>query len=285
MNRFQPSDSSETKVSGTETSETGASGASGASGAHPYGVDFSEKIRRNAWLESRRRFFVPIHHQPSYAYPLIVWLHNDGFNENQVDQIMPHISVRNYLAVGIRGSRAVDARGTCFEWSSSTAGIGMAHDRVATAMEEAEKRFSIHQRRIILAGYGSGGTMAMRIAMRDPQRFAAVVSLGGVMPKHSITDLGGMRRRRLPMLWQWACENDRYTQQQLSQDCKMAMSIGSPVEVRQYPGRDEMDTVVLSDLNDWVMQTVVSGSCQTHDPSSFSFSNSSRTSPVDYSIN
>ena len=225
----------------------------------------------------RRKFFYPLNYVAGYEYPLIIWLPSDGFNEDQIDHVMPHISVRNFVGAGVCGSRAIDHRGDRFEWSTSDAGIGQAHEAVMSAIDEAEKRFSLHPQRIVLAGYGSGVTMAIRIAMRDPRCFAGVASLGGRMPKHSLKQLEVLRNRRLPMLWQWAKGNVDYTQEQLSQDCQMAMSIGSQVEIRQYPGDDEMDTVVLSDLNDWVMRTVIPGNRNvTHD---------SNTSPRLYSVN
>lgn len=251
--------------------------------------DLSSRARRDASQESfgdasfrapsqvRRKFFFPLNYVADYEYPLIVWLPSDGFNENQIDHVMPHISVRNFVGVGVHGSRAVDSRGDRFEWSTSAAGIGQAHDAVMTAIGEAKKRFSLHSQRIVLAGYGSGGTMAMRIAMRDPRCFAGAASLGGRMPKNSMKQYDALRDRRLPMLWQWANGNVDYTQEQLSQDCQMAMAIGSQVEIRQYPGDDEMDTVVLSDLNDWIMRTVIPGNRHV--------ANQTNASPRLYSVN
>ena len=44
-------------------------------------------------------FFVPLHYEPNYAYPLVVWLHGPGDGHRQLKQVMPHISLRNYVAV------------------------------------------------------------------------------------------------------------------------------------------------------------------------------------------
>ncbi|NND96431.1 MAG: hypothetical protein HKN47_03770 [Pirellulaceae bacterium] len=109
-----------------------------------------------------------MHYESNYQYPLIVWLHSDGFNENQIDHVMPHVSTRNYLATGIRGTRAIDSVGHQFEWHNSAAAIDATHEKVLCAIDEVSDRYSIHTSRIVLAGYRSGGTMAMRIALRDP---------------------------------------------------------------------------------------------------------------------
>ena len=276
MSRFDPFFYSGKQAAGNQAISSGRTKGNERSESH-FAEDFSAQSASLQKVRSRQKFFFPLNYQTSYQYPLIVWLHNDGFNEDQIDQVMPHISLRNFAAVGVRGSRAADAKGQRFEWAQNSAGIAAAHDNVIAAVEEAQQRFSVHSDRVVLAGYGGGGTMALQIAMREPHRFAGVASLGGMMPGNSIKQYDALRRRRLPMLWQWAKENDAYTQAQLSRDCQLAMSIGSQVEVRQYPGDDEMDTVVLSDLNDWVMRTVIPGSSQV--------TGASETAASLYSIN
>lgn len=231
-----------------------------------------------ASFASQRSFFLPLHFTPTYQYPLLVWLHSNGYNETQIDHVMPHISLRNYIGVGVRGTFATDSLGHRFQWRDSPASIAAAHDSVASAIDEATERFQVHSQRIVIAGYGLGGTMAMRIAMRDPEKFAGVISLGGRFPSGAIRNVTQLRARRLPMLWQWGRNNPHFTSEHVKQDCRALMAIGGQVEVRQYPGEDEMDTVVLSDLNDWIMRRIVSGS-------SVADSDRWATSPSAYSNN
>ena len=227
---------------------------------------------------SGRSFFLPLHYTPSYAYPMVVWLHCNGFNEHQIDTVMPHISVRNYVGVGIRGSRAADTMGHKFDWHDSPASIAAAHEAVCEAVDEAAERFSIHGSRVVLAGYRDGGTMAQRIAFRDPDRFAGVISLGGRIPRDRILDLSQLRRRRLPMLWQWGRDNEQYTTENVNADCRLTMSIAAKVEIRQYPDDNEMNTVALGDIDDWIMRRIVA-------ESSISDSDRWSSTPVAYSSN
>ncbi len=205
-------------------------------------------------------FFLPLHYTPSYDYPLIVWLHSNGHNENQIDDVMPHISVRNYIGVGVRASKAADSIGHRFDWHQSPAAISSAHEAIITAVDDALNRFSVHPKRVVLVGYRDGGTMALRIAMRQPDRFAAAVSLGGLMPQGAIRNIVELRKKRLAMLWQWGGAREEFTSDNLKADCQMAMAIGGKVEIRQYPGDDEMNTVVLKDIDQWIMRCVVNGS-------------------------
>ncbi|WP_161604486.1 alpha/beta hydrolase [Roseiconus nitratireducens] len=206
-------------------------------------------------------FFVPLSYEPNYRYPLIVWLHSDGFNENQVCHVMPHVSTRNYLGVGVRGTQAIDAAGHRFDWHSSSAAMDVAQRRVLHAVRAATSKYSVHPDRIVLAGYQRGGTMAMQIAMRNPEMFAAAISLGGTLGRvgGATIDLDQLRQRRLPMLWQWSIQGDHYSQETLVKEIQFVMNVRSQIEIRQYRNDDEMNTVVLSDLNQWVMDHVVGG--------------------------
>ena len=229
-------------------------------------------------IRCQRHCFAPIHYTKGYQYPLVVWLHNDHHNHRQIDEVMPHISLRNYVGVGVCGNRSLEPTGFRFGWHDSNAGVAAANEAVSNAITAASSTYSIHPERIILAGYQAGGTMALRLAMMNPDQFSAVVSLGGRMPSSwTLRDFDGLRQRRLPMLWQWSLGNPAYTQPGLTEDCRMAMQLGTRVEIRQYPGDEEMDTVVLSDVNEWIMRTVV-------DPLQGS-SDDSQSVPISYSVN
>ena len=61
--------------------------------------------------------YLPEHYEHSYAYPLIVWLHGDGGTEDDTQLLMPMISERNYVGLGIRGDQR---HGEWFGWSDTT---------------------------------------------------------------------------------------------------------------------------------------------------------------------
>lgn len=49
--------------------------------------------------------FSPMHYEPGYAYPLLIWLHGPAQDERQIMKLMPLISMRNYVAIAPRGVR------------------------------------------------------------------------------------------------------------------------------------------------------------------------------------
>ncbi|NND96975.1 MAG: alpha/beta hydrolase [Pirellulaceae bacterium] len=177
------------------------------------------------------------------------------------------MSTRNYLATGIRGTRAIDSVGHQFEWHNSAAAIDATHEKVLCAIDEVSDRYSIHTSRIVLAGYRSGGTMAMRIALRDPMRFAGVASFGGRVPQGgcSLGSLDLIRERAMPMLWQCALESPEFSPEALNADIRQALLLRAKVDVRQYKNDDEMNTAALADFNQWMMNRVVLGNPMTAD--------------------
>lgn len=202
-----------------------------------------------------------MHYEANYRYPLIVWLHSDGFNENQVCHVMPHISTRNYLATGIRAPQAIDSSGHRFAWSDGIASLESAECSVLEAVNRTAQQYSVHAQRIILAGYQEGGSMALQIAMQNPELFSAAISLGGefrLNPEMEI-DRERLRERKLPMLWQRSLESGRFDEESLADEIRGAASIKAQLEIRQYRNGDEMNSVVLSDMDRWIMNHVVAG--------------------------
>lgn len=200
--------------------------------------------------------FLPANYEPGYAYPLIVWLHEDGGSERHLPQVMQHLSTQNFVAVGPRGSddsrRAV--RG--YRWPQSPSAINSAATAVAEAIELARDAFHIHADRIFLVGHGDGGTMALRLAMHSPELFAGVASINGRVPRRHGLLRNINRLRSLPFFIASSRENPTYPEPRVCEDLRLLHSAGCSVALRQYPGDDDLTTCMLADVNRWVMDRV-----------------------------
>jgi len=84
--------------------------------------------------------------------------------------------LRNYVSVAVRGTSSLK-RG--FAWSDSPDAILAAESNVDEAVAQAKQRFHVHPNRIFIAGSGAGGTMALRLALRWPDRYTGGASIGG----------------------------------------------------------------------------------------------------------
>jgi phospholipase/carboxylesterase len=200
--------------------------------------------------------FTPIHYERNYAYPLLVWLHGHASNEHELRQVMPKVSLRNYVAVAPQGPWVDPRRRGRHGWRQASDMIEDAESRIADCVASAKHRFNIHPNRIFLAGYGSGGTMAVRVAWNDPARFAGVASLNGPLP----TQQSPLRRvnelRQLPCLLAMSRNNSDYPPARVCDDLRLLHAAGCTVALRQYPGTDGLAEWMLADLDRWMMELV-----------------------------
>ncbi len=228
--------------------------------------------------------FSPIHYEAGYAYPLIVWLHGPGDNENQLRTVLPLVSMRNHIAIGPRattpehkiierqeageypvanlkttGANAKTTGAlthTTFHWTQACDEIVKATEHVQDCIDIATRRYHVHRDRIFIAGYDCGGTMALRIALENPQLFTGAISLGGSLPR----GLNLLRRineaRNLPLLISNSFDSRKYPPQQASDDLRLLHAAGFSLDLRQYPCGDELTTKMLSDMDQWILDRI-----------------------------
>jgi len=220
----------------------------------------SRRARRNE--PAPHATFAPIHYEPNYAYPLLVWLHGHAGNEHELRQVMPQVSMRNYVAVAPQGSWKDSRYRGRHGWRQASDMIEDAEARIADCIAAAKQRFNIHPARIFLAGHGSGGTMAVRVAWNDPGRFAGVVAINGPLP----TRQSPLRRvnelRQLPCLLAMSRDSQAYPAARVCEDLRLLHAAGCTVAMRQYPGADGLTKWMLADLDRWMMDLVCGASAK-----------------------
>lgn len=200
--------------------------------------------------------FAPMHYEPNYAYPLVVWLHGPNDDERQLQRIMPLLSLRNYVAVGPRGNVAAPNGRPGFRWSDSIEPAPEAEHHVFEAIDAAKARYHIAEQRIFLAGLENGGSLAYRVAAQHPGRFAGVLSVGGELPVTGSPRARLTNLRDTPLFIAQGRDSERYPVDQLCTDLRLMHSAGLSITVRQYPCGDELNTQILHDMDVWMMEIV-----------------------------
>lgn len=213
-------------------------------------------LRRRDEPGRQQTTFVPVHYEPNYDYPLLVWLHGSGDDEHQLQRVMPHISLRNYLAVGPRGNCEPRRGELGFRWEQTESAILAAGDRVFAAIEEIQDRHRIAADRIFLAGYECGGTMALRLGLRHPDRFAGAISIGGPFPASAAPLARFQSLRQLPLLIGYGRESEYFPFSAIEADLRLFHAAALRVTLRQYPCGDELTTQMLLDLDAWMMEHI-----------------------------
>ncbi len=200
--------------------------------------------------------FVPMGYEPGYAYPLLVWLHGPGADETQLRHVMPQISLRNYLAVAPRGTRRAPSQQGGFCWSTDVVDRDLACQRVSEAVRSAQEQYHVHPKRVFLAGFDTGGTVALQLALAWPERFAGVVSIAGALPRMAGTLRRWHQVRDLPILIMCGRYSNRYPCRQVCENLRLLFCAGLDVTVREYPCGQELQPAMLRDMNGWLMDVI-----------------------------
>src|SRR3954470_19239868 len=201
------------------------------------------------------RTFLPTGYEPNYPYPLLVFMHGHGGNEEQSLRLAPRVSRRNYVAIGLRGPLLVgirpDGRG-CFSWGDDAHAGMSVEDYLVRAVEQTRRSYHVHSERIFLAGVCEGATMAYRFALTHPEKVAGVIALNGLLPR-------GGPLFRLP-----AVRGLRgFIGQGIStpfaplalarRDANLLYTAGVDVKMTTYPTSRRLHPDMLKDANKWVM--------------------------------
>jgi phospholipase/carboxylesterase len=243
MNRIKLSPLATTQLEATKSDDPNQSIFSPAEQASAF--------RRTS--EGEFSLFVPMHYESSYAYPLIVWLHSDDADCNQLQKLMPQISVRNHVAIAPQSGFSLASP---IAWPNCEESVEAAYESVMATVDEAKIRFNIHSGRVILAGAGTGGTMAFRIAFERPDVFGGVISIDGPMETEHVPLRDWERCRELPVLLSSFRSSDSYTSEDLCHHLRLLHIAGFTTTVRQYPGEAKLTNSVLADMDRWIMEQI-----------------------------
>ncbi len=200
--------------------------------------------------------FCPLHYEKNYAYPLVVWLHSDGQSADEIQNVMLQMSMRNY--VGIAPQSPLGNAETGYFWDQDWDTIDSANDSVLAAINLTQMRFNINRRKIFLAGSGSGGTMAFRLALARPEIFSGVISIGGPLPTEQAPLRDWARCRTLPVFWAHSRRATDFDQDQLCRQLRLLHIAGFSVTLRQYPQTELLCQKTMLDANQWIMETISS---------------------------
>lgn len=210
--------------------------------------------------------FAPLHYEPNYSYPLLVWLHGPNDDERQLQRIMPSLSMRNYVAVGPRGNVPALQGTAGYGWRDTPELAAVAEQHVFEAIDAVRSRFNIAPQRIFLSGLEAGGTLAYRIAAQNPEQFAGVLSVGGSFPNSGKPFSSLNALRQVPVFIAHGRDAMLFSVDQLCDDLRLMHCAGLSITVRQYPCGDELNSQMLRDMDAWMMEIVTGTPSQLRPP-------------------
>ena len=135
--------------------------------------DSADSAATSDWPVS---LFVPTQYEENYAYPLMIWFHDDFSSENELDLVMNAIGDQNYCGLAIRGNKSLKEH-DAYGWSRDSLEFGKVplKQLVNVTARRLRRAFHIHSERIFVAGSGSGADVALQLFAECPEWFAGAV--------------------------------------------------------------------------------------------------------------
>jgi phospholipase/carboxylesterase len=202
------------------------------------------------------RTFLPTGYEPNYAYPLLVFFHGRGSNEEQILKLAPRLSRRNYICVGLRGPERLEPvaeGGPGYTWSATGECDALTEDYVFRAIQQTRRSYHVHSERIYLAGVCEGATLAYRLGLSFPERFAGVISLNGTLPPRGSLFLRLPEVRQLRAFIGHGIANPVIPLASARSDFRLLYTAGLDVRLHTYPATHRLHADMLRDINRWIM--------------------------------
>jgi phospholipase/carboxylesterase len=205
------------------------------------------------------RTFLPTGYEPNYPYPLLVFLHHHGGSEEQVLRLAPRLSRRNYISIALRGPHRLAPRPDgrpAYGWGPGGGCDALVEDYVFRAVEQTRRHYHVHSERIYLAGYCEGATLAYRLGLLYPDRFAGVISLNGCMARRGGPLLRLPEVRQLRVLIGHGIANAIVPITLARRDFRLLYTAGLSVRMLTYAANHRIHRDMLRDINRWIMRQV-----------------------------
>lgn len=201
------------------------------------------------------RTFLPTGYEPRYAYPLVVFFHGHGGNEEQILRLAPRLSRRNYICISLRGPLAhgINRHGRPgYAWGDGSHDT-LIEEYMLRAVEQTRRTYHVHSERIYLAGFADGATLCYRMGLTFPEKLGGVISLNGAMPRHGGPLLRLPEVRKLRVFIGHGIANVMVPLSLAQHDHRVLYAAGLDVQMRTYPATQRLHPDMLRDVNRWII--------------------------------
>lgn len=207
-----------------------------------------------SFIDEPHAIALPDAYEPGYAYPLIVWFHGTDGTEDEVFDVLPQISERNYLALAIRGNLPTEEGA---RWASSVDGVVALARKIEQTVARMQQSFNINPQRVYLAGRGTGGSTALELLLAHPQSFAGAASFQSDFPQLEapLAQFRGLRGRRMLLTTTYDCPDVKIGE--LVAAGRKFYSAGMQVGTRVYQQTEAAaESKMFRDLDRWIMDGI-----------------------------
>jgi phospholipase/carboxylesterase len=199
-------------------------------------------------------------------FPTIFAMHGWGSNAMDLLGLAPFVADGRFLVLCPQGPYEVEIGAVNgYGWYQMRPGSPPDEEKVAAAVEqlrsfidEACLRYPVDPRRVVALGFSQGGMMAYNLAIRWPERFAALVGIGTAFPEY-LVELATNRDalRQLPTLVQHGRADPMLEIGRARKSVDILRSLTIPVIFREYDCGHEISADGIRDLSQFLSEKVV----------------------------
>lgn len=199
-------------------------------------------------------------------HPTILAMHGWGSNALDLMSLAPYIARGRCLMLCPQGPVEVEIGAVNgYGWYELRMGappdmeaMGRAADRLMRFVEAAIECYPVDRRKLVVMGFSQGGVMAYNLAVRHPDRFAALAALSTWFPEELAEHAGNRDAlAQLPALLQHGRADDMIDIGKARQSVERLRALKLPLTYREYECAHEITVDAIRDLSTFLMEKVI----------------------------
>jgi phospholipase/carboxylesterase len=200
-------------------------------------------------------------------FPTIFAMHGWGSNAMDLQGLAPYIADGRFLVICPQGSVEVEIGAiNGYGWyemrrlgsQPDPDKVDAAVDQLREFLDEASARYPVDPRKVVVAGFSQGGMMAYSLAMRWPERFAALVGIGTAFPERLASQVTNHEAvQRLPTMVQHGRADQAIDMARARKSVEELRELKVPLVFCEYDCGHEVAADGVRDLSTFLIEKVL----------------------------
>jgi len=198
-------------------------------------------------------------------FPTIFAMHGWGSNAMDLQGLAPYLADGRFLVICPQGSFEVEIGAiNGYGWYQMRMGsqpdpekVDGAVDQLREFIDEACERYPVDRRKMVAAGFSQGGMMAYSLAMRWPERFAALVGIATAFPERLASQVTNHEAlAQLPTMVQHGRADQAIEIARARKSVEALRDLKVPVTFREYDCGHEVAADGVRDLSAFLIEKI-----------------------------
>jgi len=200
-------------------------------------------------------------------FPAIFAMHGWGSNAMDLQGLAPFIAGGRFLVICPQGPFEVEIGAiNGYGWYEmrrpgtppDEEKVAAAVDRLREFIDDACARYPVDPRKIVIVGFSQGGMMAYNLAVRWPERFAALVGIATAFPEYLADRVSNPEAlAKLPTMVQHGRADEMLEISRARKSVETLRKLGIEVAFHEYAGGHEVTADGVRDLSRFLAQKVL----------------------------